>query len=822
MPRITKLTRTPDEESEGGEGGGGGGGAAASPDGGSEPQGKTSCGMDDPGTPSQQLQQLEQLITCMEAAAALNSGINKGKKEEGGGGEEEEEKEKEKGGGGGGGGNVEEEYSRAPNRRAASCDLVDAPDTPTPITPRALTPGSVSSITTPTPRAINSSSGGNFWRDVSPQLSYIDGSIGSSLSTRWPSGGTSANAPYGRSISWNLGDSIDHDQPPSPMRHLTLEGGDLPKRASSHEGASGTASPTLPSLQPITRFASDSLCSPSALPTKNSVVQVEKGDIKTKIQKRLSFGDTLGLHTNIYTPAEECVGLGACREDGKEPPSGVGSGVAPGGGCVGAPDGSFTSLEKRWEEDCVPPLVRRKSMDTQSQYSYYMDKDLRYYFQHPWLRLIVAYLVIFCNFLLFAEDPVSHSHAESNIPVVGNVFSFVATKYPEEWYWRMIKVVMWLIAILCGMLVGKVLIHGLIFKRVLRLKMFREEQGSWMTMFMTVIVSLFMFSHVYNLILLGRSDYREWQINSAMGVTNENMMKAAATCTWLGDLITALMVTDMMLQDNLYPHWAAGFRRLWRLSNVPRILIFWIGSIIVTGIVIFLIVSNYISWDELNKGFVETTELSRAFLASFILFMDLLIVMQDWDFPHFTSTIDVNLPGFSTHTLHWKYLKISMTGKWFNYGIIFLVLMLDLNMWKNQIFYRPEDYGQYIDPVSKKVYTVESWEVVNSHNASLWTWEARIVVDPATGDSYLSQDMFMFSRYMGYSMWVKCTAFIPSILGFVMLFTLISLYGRFPPNQKKKRVLVSSTAPASLFTFCFVTPRIKRETTSFSMSCSMT
>lgn len=41
---------------------------------------------------------------------------------------------------------------------------------------------------------------------------------------------------------------------------------------------------------------------------------------------------------------------------------------------------------------------------------YYMEKDLRYFFQHPWLRLIIAYLVIFCNFLLFAEDPLSHSH----------------------------------------------------------------------------------------------------------------------------------------------------------------------------------------------------------------------------------------------------------------------------------------------------------------------------------------------------------------------------------------------------------------------------
>lgn len=38
-------------------------------------------------------------------------------------------------------------------------------------------------------------------------------------------------------------------------------------------------------------------------------------------------------------------------------------------------------------------------------------KDLRYYFQHPYLRLFATYFTIFCNFLLFAEDPISHSHA---------------------------------------------------------------------------------------------------------------------------------------------------------------------------------------------------------------------------------------------------------------------------------------------------------------------------------------------------------------------------------------------------------------------------
>lgn len=40
-----------------------------------------------------------------------------------------------------------------------------------------------------------------------------------------------------------------------------------------------------------------------------------------------------------------------------------------------------------------------------------IEKDLRYYFQHPYLRLFATYFIIICNFLLFAEDPISHSYA---------------------------------------------------------------------------------------------------------------------------------------------------------------------------------------------------------------------------------------------------------------------------------------------------------------------------------------------------------------------------------------------------------------------------
>ena len=45
-------------------------------------------------------------------------------------------------------------------------------------------------------------------------------------------------------------------------------------------------------------------------------------------------------------------------------------------------------------------------------------------------------------------------------------------------------------------------------------------------------------------------------------------------------------------------------------------------------VVIFVIATDYIQWDKLNRDFLPTNELSRAFLASFILVMDIMIVMQ--------------------------------------------------------------------------------------------------------------------------------------------------------------------------------------------------
>ena len=44
---------------------------------------------------------------------------------------------------------------------------------------------------------------------------------------------------------------------------------------------------------------------------------------------------------------------------------------------------------------------------------------------------------------LFDQMSTFFLFAEADIPVVGNVFSFVFTKYPPDWRWQFLKVSKW-------------------------------------------------------------------------------------------------------------------------------------------------------------------------------------------------------------------------------------------------------------------------------------------------------------------------------------------------------------------------------------------
>lgn len=79
--------------------------------------------------------------------------------------------------------------------------------------------------------------------------------------------------------------------------------------------------------------------------------------------------------------------------------------------------------------------------------------------------------------------------------------------------------------------------------------MFQEDKGSWMIMFLTTIIFLYILSIIFNVFVgLGGSPLAEYEVTSFLGFVNKTFMKAAGMGTWMGDFVTAWMVTDMMLQ----------------------------------------------------------------------------------------------------------------------------------------------------------------------------------------------------------------------------------------------------------------------------------
>ena len=132
------------------------------------------------------------------------------------------------------------------------------------------------------------------------------------------------------------------------------------------------------------------------------------------------------------------------------------------------------------------------------------------------------------------------------------MFLLFMSRYPPGG-WSVLKVFMWLIAIVVGLLVGKFFFHKLLFNRWMRLSMFMRDSGSWMVMFLTTLVSLFIFSFIYNGFLSAGGDKLSlYHVTSYLGIQNDNFMKAAGLGTWMGDFVTAWMVTDMMLQVERY------------------------------------------------------------------------------------------------------------------------------------------------------------------------------------------------------------------------------------------------------------------------------
>ena len=127
------------------------------------------------------------------------------------------------------------------------------------------------------------------------------------------------------------------------------------------------------------------------------------------------------------------------------------------------------------------------------------------------------------------------------------IFFLSIYRYPANGF-SVLKVFMWLGTIILGIIVGKLVIHSILLKRLAKLSMFSNDQGSWMICFLFTLICLLIFSFVYNAFLSLDDSMSAYQITGYIGAKNHVFMRGAAIGTWFGDFLTAWMVTDMMLQ----------------------------------------------------------------------------------------------------------------------------------------------------------------------------------------------------------------------------------------------------------------------------------
>ena len=110
-------------------------------------------------------------------------------------------------------------------------------------------------------------------------------------------------------------------------------------------------------------------------------------------------------------------------------------------------------------------------------------------------------------------------------------------------------------------------------------------------------------------------------------------------------------------------------------------------------------------------------------------------------------------------------------------------MLLDLNMWKNQIFYEPYAYGQYTGPQGK-VFTVHNQTQLATFNESYLSYDWRVNnTNPETNETYIMEDTYMNSRYYGITLPVKSTAFVPNIAAAIVFGVLVWLFGRRKPTE---------------------------------------
>lgn len=422
------------------------------------------------------------------------------------------------------------------------------------------------------------------------------------------------------------------------------------------------------------------------------------------------------------------------------------------------------------------------------------------WWRHPDARIFITFVILCLDFFIFGEDPIQESHVEYTCPGLGHMYSLLLD-WPEELSLRMLRVAIIVTCISLSAYVSRQWVHHRLFRDTLKLTMFEDNKGAFFVMLAGEGLALmFVCPFVYNLCVSGN-------LNEPLNA------RTFRPFNWWGnvwqrisvslDILTILSVTDMVLQDkHLYPEFAGGAKKLW--VGWLRVLSTWGLGLASVAFAFWAIhhsgQGQVFHWD--NRTIGGNTIATRTFFAGACAFFDILNLVQDWEFPTFDSSdIDIYITGTFVDTISCPALsrlvqkfcdvlrlfppqfgevfRLNISGKWFAYASVWGSLVADLLCLKSQFTYSPEQFGQYVNPVTQRI-----WNIVDPHyldlaydagelvRPELVTWEARNPGHPAFNATSASTDVELNARLADSGWrWITLAPGPISIVAFTLVVT---------------------------------------------------
>eukprot|EP01065_Artemidia_motanka_P052917 TRINITY_DN967_c0_g1_i1.p1 TRINITY_DN967_c0_g1~~TRINITY_DN967_c0_g1_i1.p1 ORF type:complete len:638 (+),score=127.78 TRINITY_DN967_c0_g1_i1:140-2053(+) len=228
-----------------------------------------------------------------------------------------------------------------------------------------------------------------------------------------------------------------------------------------------------------------------------------------------------------------------------------------------------------------------------------------------------------------------------------------------------------------------------------------------------------------------------------------------------------------------------------------RIVFVWAMMAAGSAVVAVAVLGKLVSWDDMQQdfGLHGSDEFDRCMLAAVICALDVIVVLQDWEFPSFDTRMDIRMPGLRTADVnvvagkkgHTPLFNVFITGKWMNYSMFVLVCLLDLSMLLSCIVYVPEDYGQYTDPATHEICTTHNETFANEivrmwrkHKKKIAVYDERVAggyLVPGTQNG--TTDFCLPDRlHMGHAAWTVLAAAIPTVLAYVAFIWMLLVFNR--------------------------------------------